>query len=64
MNSPEYRSSLAPRKLIKGQDPAYYSVEDLAYAMTLPQCKNIALTGIYGSGKSSIINTFLTYFSL
>lgn len=59
-NSPEYRKSLAPRKLIKGQDPAYLSVEDLAYAMSLPQCKNIALTGVYGSGKSSVIDTYLS----
>ena len=54
------RQSLAPRMPIKGLDSAYYSVDDLSYAMTLPQSKNIAITGIYESGKSSIINTFLS----
>ena len=59
-NYSEFRSSLAPRKLVKGQDRAYRSVEELVYAMGLPECKNIALTGVFGSGKSSIINTYLS----
>lgn len=53
------RQSLAPRILAEG-DPAFKSVEELRYAMSLPECRNIALTGVFGSGKSSIINTYLT----
>lgn len=52
------RQSLAPRMLTKG-DISFNSVEELAYAMSLPVCRNIALTGVFGSGKSSVINTFL-----
>lgn len=55
----EPRHSLAPCKLTNG-DPAYHSVEELWHAMSLPECKNIALTGIYGSGKSTIVDTFLS----
>ena len=50
--------SLAPC-ILTDKDPAYKSVAELAYAMSLPECKNIALTGVFGSGKSSIINTYL-----
>lgn len=52
------RQSLAPRMLVKG-DLSFSSVEELEYAMSLPECRNIALTGVFGSGKSSVINTFL-----
>lgn len=52
------RQSLAPRMLAEG-DPAFKSVEELRYAMSLPECRNIALTGVFGSGKSSVINTYL-----
>lgn len=55
----EKRHSLAPIKLDEG-NPAYKSVEELAHAISLPECKNIALTGVYGSGKSSIIDTYLS----
>lgn len=54
----EVRSSLAPTKL-SNDNPAYKSVEELDYAISLPECRNIALTGIYGSGKSSVIDTYL-----
>lgn len=50
--------SLAPC-ILTDKDPAYKSVAELAHAMSLPECKNIALTGVFGSGKSSIINTYL-----
>lgn len=52
------RQSLAPRMLAES-DPAFKSVEELRYAMSLPECRNIALTGVFGSGKSSVINTYL-----
>lgn len=54
----EYREPLAPRILTK-TDVHYSSVQELAYAVQQPECKNIAITGVYGSGKSSIINTFV-----
>ena len=34
-------------------------IKALQWAITNPRVKNIALTGPYGSGKSSIIQTFL-----
>ena len=52
------RRSLAPH-LIGHDNPAHHSVEELSYAISSPECKNIAVTGVYGSGKSSIINTYL-----
>jgi hypothetical protein len=52
------RQLLAPC-LLKADDPAYKSVEELDYAVSQHECKNIALTGVFGSGKSSVINTFL-----
>ena len=58
IEKPDFHHPLAPC-IIKNTDPAYKSVEELARAMSLPECKNIALTGVYGSGKSSIIGTYL-----
>ena len=52
------RQSLAPH-ILKKDDPAHYSVDELSYAISLPECKNIAVTGVYGSGKSSIIDTYM-----
>lgn len=40
-------------------NPAYYSVEELRKAVNDNNCRNIAITGVYGAGKSSVINTFL-----
>lgn len=54
----ESRQALAPRMLHAG-DPSYKSVEELRIAMSMPECRNIALTGVFGSGKSSVINTYL-----
>lgn len=49
-------------KLLDKNDVAYKSVEELNRAITLAmkekRVKNIALTGPYGSGKSSILQTF------
>lgn len=57
-NEQEYREPLAPRILTE-KDVHYSSVKELAYAIQQPECKNIAITGVYGSGKSSIINTYV-----
>lgn len=49
-------------KLLDKNDAAYKSVEELNKAITLAmkekRVRNIALTGPYGSGKSSILQTF------
>ena len=49
---------MAPRILHKS-DVAYECVRELDFAIGSKDCNNIALTGIYGSGKSSIIKTLL-----
>lgn len=49
--------TLAPR-YIEGQHSSY--VRHLEAAVTEPRNKNIALTGRYGSGKSSILDEFLS----
>lgn len=41
------------------EDYAYPCVEELKHVVENTDCKNIALTGVYGSGKSSVINTYL-----
>ncbi|MCI1732428.1 MAG: hypothetical protein LKM34_08750 [Prevotella sp.] len=50
---------LSPIILTK-TNPAYYSVEELRKAVNDNNCRNIAITGVYGAGKSSVINTFLS----
>lgn len=45
--------------LLNENDASYESVIALQYAMSKPESKNIAVTGGYGSGKSSVINTYL-----
>lgn len=47
-------------KLLTEKDSSYESVKELNTAVTLGACKNIAVTGIYGAGKSSVINTFIS----
>lgn len=48
---------LSPKLLTEG-DHSYESVKELKAAVELEACKNIAVTGINGAGKSSVINTF------
>lgn len=50
---------LSPKYLTEA-DSSYESVKELNAAVTQDACKNIAVTGIYGAGKSSVINTFAT----
>ena len=53
-----FRNAMSPR-VLKKTDPGYESVRELDFAIGNKDCFNIALTGIYGSGKSSIIKTVL-----
>lgn len=53
-----FRNTMSPR-FIKKSDTGYESVRELDFAIGRKDCYNIALTGIYGSGKSSIIKTVL-----
>jgi hypothetical protein len=54
--------SLLPIKLTK-DDPSYQTVEELAevltHALNDEDIRNVALTGPFGSGKSSIIQTLM-----
>ena len=50
-------NSLAPRDDIDNESQTHYE-ERLKAALKDKNIKNIALTGIYGSGKSTILNTF------
>ena len=53
------RRPLSPMILKEG-DQLYPCVEELEYVVEHTNCKNIAITGVYGSGKSSVIETFLS----
>lgn len=48
------QTTLNPSPLSK-EDPAYKTVEDIACRLQRQDAKNIAVTGPYGSGKSSIL---------
>jgi hypothetical protein len=48
---------LSPKSLTEA-DSSYESVRELNAAVAQDSCKNIAVAGIYGAGKSSVINTF------
>ena len=50
---------LSPR-LLTDSDFSYESVKELKDAVSQDSCKNIAVTGVYGAGKSSVINTFIS----
>lgn len=50
--------SLTPVDLANEDSYVFYE-KSLKWALNQPKCLNIAISGIYGSGKSSIINTFL-----
>ena len=49
------QESLQPKRLDPKQDKAYQSVLDIAERLQAGDATNIALTGPYGSGKSSIL---------
>lgn len=52
---------LSPR-LLTESDFSYESVKELKDAVLQDSCKNIAVTGVCGAGKSSVINTFIAVF--
>lgn len=52
------RRPLMP-KILGKSDISYHCVEELKYVIEQTNCRNIALTGVYGSGKSSVIETYL-----
>lgn len=54
--------SLAPRDNNTGESQSLYEARLMA-ALQDKDIKNIALTGIYGSGKSTILNTFKNNFA-
>lgn len=55
----EVRWLLTP-KILDERDSSYPCVDELRYVIEKTNCKNIALTGVYGSGKSSVIETYLS----
>ena len=54
--SVEYRKLLSPCK-IDVEDTSHLAVDDLRFALEQADSRNIAITGHYGSGKSSVANT-------
>lgn len=52
----EYRTLLSPCNIPKG-DTSHLAVDDLKFALEQEDSRNIAITGHYGSGKSSVANT-------
>ena len=61
-NSKIVQESLQPQCITKDKE-AYISVEDLAERLKKGDATNIALTGPYGSGKSSILKTLQSDYS-
>lgn len=54
--SVEYRKLLSPCN-IDVEDTSHLAVDDLRFALEQADSRNIAITGHYGSGKSSVANT-------
>ena len=52
----EYRTLLSPCNIPAG-DTSHLAVDDLKFALEQSNSRNIAITGHYGSGKSSVANT-------
>lgn len=52
----EYRRLLSPCN-IDVKDTSHFAVDDLRYALGHTDSRNIAITGHFGSGKSSVANT-------
>lgn len=51
---------LSPRLLKEGHDKSYEAVKELKFAYLQPDSRNIAVTGPFGAGKSSVIKTFIS----
>jgi len=54
--SKDYRTLLSPC-IIPNEDSSHLAVDDLVFALKQSDSRNIAVTGHYGSGKSSVVNT-------
>ena len=52
----EYQTLLSPCNISAG-DTSHLAVDDLKFALEQSDSRNIAITGHYGSGKSSVANT-------
>ena len=52
----EYRKLLSPCS-IDAEDTSHLAVDDLKFSLEHTDSRNIAITGHYGSGKSSVANT-------
>ena len=48
---------IIPEKIDEKENPAYNPVKDIGIKLENKDVKNIALTGPYGSGKSSVLLT-------
>lgn len=59
MNNNWLQKSLTPQ-LLKEGEPSFNTVEDLLHALDNDQMLNIAVTGPYGSGKSSVLRTLIS----
>lgn len=55
----QFQESLTPT-LLKVNEPTYESILDLHNAIQKDNVLNIALTGPYGSGKSSVLHTLMS----
>ena len=55
----EYRNLLSPCN-IPAEDTSHLAVDDLKFALQQRDSRNIAVTGHYGSGKSSVVNTSIS----
>lgn len=53
----EYNQDLLTPTYIKKEDPSYKTVNFLAAQLNNKEARNIAITGPYGSGKSSVLRT-------
>ena len=59
MNNSDWKQKALLPKLLTEKDAAYSAVVDLQQALEKDDICNIALTGPFGSGKSSVIYTLI-----
>lgn len=57
-NKDDVRKLLSPC-IIKEESDSHLAVDDLRFALNQDETRNIAVTGSYGSGKSSVVDTCL-----
>lgn len=58
MDALEFRSLIPDPELDEKKQPY---IDAIKWAINNPEIKNIAITGAYGAGKSSIIDTFIKH---